>query len=80
MRRRIPGLQRDLYAALAALDHEATEWRVRTLASHGIGEREIARRTGLHDAVVRQILAAPSLTDERGDCAADTPPTGHGGA
>jgi DNA invertase Pin-like site-specific DNA recombinase len=61
-RRHIPGLQRDVYQALLALDQPEAERRVRTLAAQGMSEREIARLTGLHLVVVRRILSGPSLS------------------
>jgi DNA invertase Pin-like site-specific DNA recombinase len=65
-RRTIPGLQRDLYAALLALDQPEVECRVRALSAQGMSEREIARLTGLHLLVVRRILSGPTLHLERG--------------
>ena len=65
-RRRIPGLQRDLYQALLALDQPEVERRVRTSAAQGMSEREISRLTGLHLVVVQRILSSTTLNLVRG--------------
>jgi hypothetical protein len=73
-KRRFPGLQRDLSAALLALDQPEVERRVRTLAAQGMCEREISRLTGLPLVVVHRILSGPSLHLERA-----TDPNNRGG-
>jgi hypothetical protein len=64
-RRTIPGSVYHTHLALAALDREGTEQRVRTLAATGLTDHDISHLTGLHVEQVRRILAGPSLNLER---------------
>jgi hypothetical protein len=66
-RRRIPGSVYHAHLALAQLDREALEARVRVLAATGVPEYDIAVLTCLHVEQVRRILAGTSLSLERGD-------------
>jgi hypothetical protein len=63
-RRRIPGSVYHAHLALARLDREALEARVRSMAGSGIPEHDIGALTSLSVEQVRRILAG--ARSERG--------------